>query len=135
MRVLTKDRREHFRVPGIVGRLLQMVQQAQRQIDHGSAFGDDLGLAPEARKVVADVAVVLLDGERQVFSGEVLLLRDQAMVTLPVVSDEGFAAQADLVEQPAAGCVITPTQNPGHNAPCINVIGAPEPEFGSLFFR
>jgi hypothetical protein len=63
----------------------------------------------EAGEVVADVAVVLLDREGQVLAGEELLLRDQAVKALPVVGQEGVALDADLVEEPPAGCVITPT--------------------------
>ncbi len=55
--------------------------------------------------------------------------------TLPVVRDEGLAYEADFVEQPARGRIITPTQNPGHNAPCTQVIGPPDPELGRPFFK
>ncbi len=39
-----------------------------------------------------------------------LVLRDHAVVALPLVGDERFAFQPDLVEQLAAGHTITPTQ-------------------------
>jgi len=54
--------------------------------------------------------------------------------TLPVVRDEGLAYEADFVEQPARGRIITPTQNPGYKAPCTQVIGPPDPELGRPFF-
>ena len=92
------------------------------------ALGYDFGAAPEARQAVPDVAVVLLDRERQVLAGEQLILRDHPVVAFPVVGDEGSASQADLVEEFAAGRIITPTQNPGHGSPDIQVIGAPNPE-------
>ena len=78
----------------------------------------------------------------QVLAGEQLVFRDHPVIALPVVGDEGSAGQADLVDQPAAGRIITLTpvelpldltQNPGHGAPDIHVIGAPEPELGRLF--
>ena len=70
----------------------------------------------------------------QVFAGEELVLRDHVAVALPVVGDERLAGQSDLVEQLAAGRIITPTQYPGHGSPAIHVIGPPYPEFGRLFF-
>ena len=135
LRVLTKDSSYLFGVAGEGCGLLQVVQQAQRQVHHGAALGYHLGAAPEARQAVPDVAVVLLDGKRQVLAGEQLRLRDQAVVALPVIGDERLALHADLVEEPAAGRIITPTQNPGHGSPLIQVIGTPHPELGRLFFR
>ena len=46
---------------------------AQGQINHLHGFGNDFGTAAEAREKMADVAVVLLDGEGQVFAGEELV--------------------------------------------------------------
>ena len=75
----------------------------------------------------ADVAVVLLDAEGEVLAGEVLFLRDQPVEALPVVGQEDLALDADLVEKPLAGRVITPTQLPGQGSPCHRVKGPPEP--------
>ena len=80
-----------------------------------------------------DVALVLLNREGQVLAGEQLILWDHPVVALPIIGDEGLAAQADLVEQPAIGCIITPTQNPDHNVPYINVTGAPGAQLSRLF--
>src|SRR3954453_22793126 len=82
--------------------------------------------------MMADVAVVLLDRERQVLAGEVLLLRDEPAEALPVVGDEGVPVDADLVEKSPAGRVITPTQLPGQGSPCHGVVGPPEPNL--VFF-
>src|SRR3712207_3162107 len=59
---------------------------------------------------MADVAVVLLDSEGQVFAGEQLPFWDQAVEALPVIGQEGVALDADPVEKPSAGRIITPTQ-------------------------
>jgi len=111
------------------------VQQAQREIHHGAALGHHLGPAPEARQAVPDVAVVLLDGECQVLAREQLRFRGHPAAAPPIIGDERLAGQADLVDQPAAGRITTPTQHPGHGAPLIQVIGPPDPELGRLFFR
>ncbi len=91
-RVLTKGRHKFSGVSSVVGGVLQVVQQAQRQADHGAAVRDDLGPAAEAGKIVPDVAVVLLDGEGQVLAGEQLPGRDYPVIALPVVSDERLAS-------------------------------------------
>ena len=132
-RVLTKDSQDLFGISCIICRVLQVVQQAQQQIDHGLALEHHFGPAPEAGQVMPDVAVVLLNGEGQVLAGEQLILRDQPVMTFPVVRDKGLDAHADLVEQAAQGCIITPIQNPGHNTACVNVIGAPDPQLSRLF--
>ena len=72
---------------------------AQGQIDHLHGFGNDFGTAAEAGEKVANVAVVLLDGEGQVFAGEELVLRDEAVKAFPVVGEEGFALDADFIEE------------------------------------
>jgi hypothetical protein len=58
---------------------------AQRQIDHLHGFGNDFGPAAEAREKMADVAVVLLDREGQVFAREELVFGDKPMEPFPVV--------------------------------------------------
>jgi len=70
---------------------------------------DNLGLAPEAGQGVADAAVVLLDGGRQVLAHEQLVWQDHPVAALPIVRDKGFAAYADFVEQPAQGRIIMST--------------------------
>lgn len=94
MRVPTKGRCERLGASGVVGGVLQVVRQAQRQVEHGAAVGDDLGPAADAGRTVPDVAVVLLGGEGQVLAGGQLVLWDQPVVALPVVGDEGPASQA-----------------------------------------
>ena len=73
--------------------------KAQGQIDHEGDFGDDLGAAAKASEEVANVAVVLLDAEGQVFAGEELVFGDQAMEAFPVVGQEGFAFDADFIKE------------------------------------
>ena len=60
---------------------------AQGQIDHLHGFGNDFGAAAEAREKMADVAVVLLDGEGQVFAGEELVFGDETVKAVPVVGE------------------------------------------------
>lgn len=62
---------------------------------------------------MADVAVVLLDGEGQVFAGEELIFGNEAMKALPVVRYERAAFEPGFGEVFLTGCIITPTQNPG----------------------
>src|SRR3954464_2353668 len=94
--------------------------------------GGDLRAAAEAGEVVADVAVVLLDAEGEVLACEVLFLRDQPVEALPGVGQEDLALEADLVEEPFAGRICTPTQPPGQGSPCHRVEGPPEPNL--VFF-
>jgi hypothetical protein len=82
---------------------------------------------------VPNIAVILLDGKDQVFSGIELFFGDNPVVSLPMVGEKTFAFDADFIEKfPQCG-VITPTQYPGHGASMDRIIGAPELEF-SLFF-
>ena len=53
--------------------VMEVVINPQGEIDHFLGLGDHLGLAAEAREKMADVAVVLLDGEGQVFAREELI--------------------------------------------------------------
>ena len=87
-----------------------------------------------ARKV-ADVAVVLFDGDSQVFAGEELVIRDEAVIALPIIGDERLALKADFVEEPLACGVITATKNPGDGTPSNRVIGSPEPQFLTFLFQ
>ena len=72
---------------------------AQGQIDHFHGFGNDFGTAAEAREKMADVAVVLLDGESQVFAGEELVFGDETVKAVPVVGEDGLALEADFIEE------------------------------------
>ncbi len=72
---------------------------AQGQIDHFHGFGNDFGTAAEAREKMADVAVVLLDGEGQVFAGEELVFGDETVKAVPVVGEDGLALEADFIEE------------------------------------
>ena len=56
-----------------------------------------------------DVAVVLFDGDGQVFAGEELVIRDEAVIALPIIGDERLAFEADFVEELLACGVITAT--------------------------
>src|SRR3954449_13037863 len=105
-----------------------MMQEPERPVDHVTGTRGDLGAAAEAGKIVADVAVVLLDRERQILAGEELLRRNQPVKAFPVVGQEDTALDADLVEKSAAGRIITPTQLPGQGSACHRVVGPPEPK-------
>ena len=65
--------------------VMKVMIKPQRQIDHEGDFGDDLGAAAETGDKVTNVAVVLLDGEGQVFAGEELILRNEAVKSFPIV--------------------------------------------------
>src|SRR5947209_5634104 len=109
-----------------------MMQEPERPVDHVTGTRGDFGAAAEAGKIVADVAVVLLDREGQVLASEELLRRNQPVKAFPVVGQEDVALDADLVEKSAAGRIITPTQLPGQGSPCHRVVGPPEPNL--VFF-
>src|SRR3954462_4073364 len=104
-----------------------MVQEPERRVDHVTGARCDLRAATKTGKIVADVAVVLLDREGQILAGEELLRRNQPVEAFPVVGQENTALEADLVEEAAAGRIITPTQLPGQGSPCHRVKGPPEP--------
>jgi hypothetical protein len=108
---------------------------AQGQIDHLHGFGNDFGPAAKAREKMADVAVVLLDGERQVFAREELVFGDETVEPFPVVGEESLAREADFIEELLTGGVITATKHPGDGAASDRVIRAPNPELASLFLR
>jgi hypothetical protein len=82
---------------------------------------------------MADVAVVLLDGEGQVFAGEELVFGDETVKAVPVVGEESLAFEADFIEEHLTGDVITATKHPGDGAASDRVIRAPNPELASLF--
>src|SRR5215213_5014461 len=111
-----------------------MVQEPERRVDHVPSARGDLRPAAEASKVMADVAIVLLDREGQVLAGEELLRRNQPVEAFPVVGQEDVALDPDLVEKSPAGRVITPTQLPGQGSPCHRVIGPPQPSLVFLPF-
>ena len=112
---------------------MEIVVKAKRKVNHFLELGDNLGAAAEPSKEVANVAVVLLDRKRQVFAGEELVFRDEAVVAFPIVGDEGLAFDADFVEELLASGVITATKNPGNGSPSDRVIGSPNPELASFF--
>ena len=107
--------------------------EAQGEIHHFFGFRDNFGAAAEAGEEVADVAVILLNGEGEVLTSRQLCGWNQAMVTGPVVGNELFALETDAVEQPLAGGVITATQHPGQGSPTVRVIRAPDPTLGGFF--
>ena len=134
-RVLTKDSPENRSFFGEgVKVVVEVVVDPQRQIDHFDDLGDDLCATAEPCEKVADVAVVLFDGDGQVFAGEELVIRDEAVIALPIIGDERLAFEADFVEELLACGVITATKNPGDGSPSNRVIGSPKPQFLSLFF-
>ena len=92
-----------------------------------SGLGNHFGAAAKACQEMADIAVVLFDGTGQVFAGEELVFRDQAVVARPVVADEGLAFNAGFIEELLTCGVITATKNPGNGSPSERVIGAPNP--------
>ena len=79
--------------------VVQVMIKPQGQIDHEGAFGDNLGTAAKAGDEVTNIAVVLLDGERQVFAGEELILRNEAVKPFPIVGQEGFALDPNFIEE------------------------------------
>src|SRR3954454_22065709 len=62
-----------------------MMQEPERRVDHVTGARGDLGAATKTGKIVADVAVVLLDREGQILAGEELLRRDQPVKALSSV--------------------------------------------------
>ena len=114
---------------------MKVMIDAQGQIDHLHGFGNDFGTAAEAREKMADVAVVLLDGEGQVFAGEDLVFGDETVKAVPVVGKEGLALEADFIEELLTDGIITATKHPGDGAASDRVIRAPNPELFSLFLR
>src|SRR3984885_7941263 len=134
-RVLTKDRLENFGFCGErVEIVVEVVVDPERQIHHLHGLGDHLRAATEPREKMTNVAVALFDGDGQVFAGEELALRNEAVITLPIIGDERLAFDANFVEEMFACGVITATKNPGDRSPSNRVIGSPKPEFLSLFF-
>src|SRR3954468_16671138 len=123
-----------------------MMQEPERRVDHVTGARGDLGAATKTGKIVADVAVVLLDREGQILAGEELLRRDQPVKAFPVVGQEDTALDADLVEKSAAGRIITATRGakagagralppappPGQGSPCHRVVCPPKPNL--VFF-
>ena len=67
---------------------MEVMINTEGQIDHLHSFGNDFGPAAEAREKMADVAVVLLDREGQVFACEELAFGDKPMEPVPVVGEE-----------------------------------------------
>ncbi len=135
LRVLTEDRPENrgFFSEGVEV-VVEMMINPQGQINHFDDLGDDLRAASEPCEEMTNVAVVLFDRDRQIFACEELVLRDEAVIAVPIIGDERFAFDADFVEELLACGVITATKNPGDGSPSNRVIGPPNPQFCSLFF-
>ena len=79
--------------------VVKVMIDAQGQINHLHGCGNDFGTAAEARENMADVAVVLLDGEGQIFAGEELILWNEAVKPFPIVGQEGFALDPNFIEE------------------------------------
>ena len=88
-RVISKDRLENC---GFCGEGVEIVEEVvvdpQRQIHHFHGLGDHLRAATEPREKMTNV-VVVRDG--QVFAREELALRNEAVITLPIIGDERLA--------------------------------------------
>ena len=96
------------------------------------ATGGDFGSAAKSGEIVADIAVVLLDTEGEVLAGKQLVLGDAAVIARPIVGQEDAAFDADFIEKPSAGCIVTLTQNPGQSSALERIECPPEPAF--VFF-
>jgi hypothetical protein len=114
---------------------VEVVINAQREIDHFLDFRDNLGLAAETGNEVADVAVVLLNGEGQVFTREELVLGNEPMEAFPIIGDKSLAFEADFIDELLTGFVITATKHPGDGSASDRIVRAPNPELASLFLR
>ena len=131
-RFLTKDRLENCGFCGEgVETVVEVVVDPQRQIHH--FHGLHLRAATELREKTRNVGVVLFDGDGQVLAGEELALRNEAVITLPIIGDERLAFDANFVDEMFACGVITATKNPGGGSPSNRVIGSPKPKFLNLF--
>jgi hypothetical protein len=63
--------------------------ESQRQIDHFHDLGDNFcAAAKPVCEEVTNVAVILFDGHGQVFAGEELVLRDEAVIALPIIGKD-----------------------------------------------
>ena len=114
---------------------MEIVINSQREVDHLDGLGDDLGATTEAGEEVADVAIILFDGEGQILAGEQLVLGDQPMEPFPIIGEEALALDPDLVEEFPKGFVVTATTHPGEGAAGDGIIGSPNPKLFRLFFR
>jgi hypothetical protein len=130
--VLTKNSRKEAKGGEVLRVVMKVMIRPQGQIDHNGDFGGDLGTAAKAGDEVTNV-VVLLDGECQVFAGEELILRDEAVKSFPIVGQEGFTLDPDFIEELLTGGIITATKHPGDGAPTDRVMRSPNPELLSLF--
>jgi hypothetical protein len=63
-----------------------------------------------------------------------LVIRDEAVIALPIIGDERLAFEADFVEELLACGVIAATKNPGDGSPSNRVVGSPKPQFLTPFF-
>src|SRR3954447_4749876 len=79
-----------------------MVQEPERRVDHVTGARGDLRAATKTGKIVADVAVVLLDREGQILASKKLLRRNQPVEAFPFVGQEDTTRDADLVEKSTA---------------------------------
>ena len=79
--------------------VVKVMIDAQGQIDHLHSFGNNFGTAAEASEKMADVAIVLLDGEGQVFAVEELVFGDETVKAFPIVGEKGLALEAGFIEE------------------------------------
>ena len=90
--------------------------QLQCGRDHLLALRDDLRPAAEVGYVVADVAVILLDGESKIFAGVELFFGYEPVEALPVIRDKEFAFHSDFVEELPAGLVVALAKDPAKSS-------------------
>ena len=86
-----------------------------------------------AGDVVADVAVVLLDGEGEVFAGMELFFGYEPAEALPVVRDKEFAIHSDFVEEIPAGLVVALAKNPAKSCFSNRIESSHSRSFAVLF--
>jgi len=87
-------------------------------IDHLLIFRDDFGTAGHAPKMVAGVAIVVLDGDGAGLADDVAFGWENLGEGFPSVGVENALCQVlDLVVESLEGCSITTADNPGNSSP------------------
>ena len=115
--------------------VVEVVVDPQGEINHFLGLGNNLGLAAESSEKMTDIAVILLDRKSQILAGEELIFGDQPVKPFPIVGDEGFTLEADFINEPLTGFVITAPQHPGDGAASDRIVRPPNPQLASLFLR
>jgi hypothetical protein len=113
--------------------IMEVMMETQRKINHIDTLGYNFGPAPKARKVMTDIAVILLDRNGEILAGKELAFGNQAVVAVPIVGNEDASLHTNLVEEPLTSGVVTATKNPGNRLAAKRVKRSPKPEFAGLF--